>query len=311
MLSSRIIACDGVAVDHATLHNANMNAKSPIRVGSEAHKTLFCQQFIDTHELYDPATLPWPQLDKAQLDRLRAVPFWQEVYHTERRAGAIVAAFTPTVEDPLVREAVALQGQEEARHARLLSVMIDRYGIEATEQPLEKLPANIETAFIDFGFGECMDSFLGFGAFKTARQSEFLPEPMFEIFEVLMHEETRHIVFFINYMAWREVQRGRGAAPLRALTSAWYYARALRRLLGMVRRGQDTNDGRDFAITEASMFLEGFSFRQFVEDCYRENARRMSVFDPDLLQPRLLPAIADKAVAGLRLWERRRKLKPA
>jgi hypothetical protein len=242
---------------------------------------------------------------------LRSVPFWQEVYHTERRAGAIVAAFTPTVQDPIVREAVALEGVEETRHADLIRVMIDRYGLDATEQPMETLPANIETAFIDFGFGECMDSFLGFGAFKTARQSEFLPEAMFEIFDVLMYEETRHIVFFINYMAWREVQRGRGAAPLRALTSAWYYARAARRLLGMVNRGKDTNDGRDFAVTEANLFLEGFSFRQFVEDCYRENARRMSAFDPDLLQPRLLPAIADKAVAGLRLWDRRRKPKAA
>lgn len=288
-----------------------MRSAERIKVGSDAHKELFCRQFIETHELYDPATLPWPELDEAQLGRLRSVPFWQEVYHTERRAGAIVAAFTPTVQDPIVREAVALEGDEETRHANLIRVMIDRYGLDATEQPMEKLPANIETAFIDFGFGECMDSFLGFGAFKTARQSEFLPEAMFEIFDVLMYEETRHIVFFINYMAWREVQRGRGAAPLRALTSAWYYARAARRLLGMVRRGKDTNDGRDFAVTEANMFLEGFSFRQFVEDCYRENARRMSAFDPDLLQPRLLPAIADKAVTGLRLWERRRKPKPA
>jgi hypothetical protein len=123
---------------------------------------------------------------------------------------------------------------------------------------------------------------------------------------VLMHEETRHIVFFINYMAWREVRRGRGLAPLRAMTSTWYYGRALSRLLGMVRRGKDANDGKDFAVTEASMFLEGFSFRQFVETCYRENARRMSAFDPELLQPRMLPAIADMAAAGLRLWERRR-----
>jgi hypothetical protein len=288
-----------------------MRSAERIKVGSDAHKELFCRQFIETHELYDPATLPWPELDEAQLGRLRSVPFWQEVYHTERRAGAIVAAFTPTVQDPIVREAVALEGVEETRHADLIRVMIDRYGLDATEQPMETLPANIETAFIDFGFGECMDSFLGFGAFKTARQSEFLPEAMFEIFDVLMYEETRHIVFFINYMAWREVQRGRGAAPLRALTSAWYYARAARRLLGMVNRGKDTNDGRDFAVTEANLFLEGFSFRQFVEDCYRENARRMSAFDPDLLQPRLLPAIADKAVAGLRLWDRRRKPKAA
>jgi hypothetical protein len=277
-----------------------------IKVGSDAHKETFCRQFIASHELYDPAVLPWPDLNDQQLARLRSVPFWQEVYHTERRAGAIVAAFTPTVRDPLVREAVALQGEEEARHARLLRVMIDRYDLDAAEQPIEELPADLEIAFIDFGFGECMDSFLGFGAFKTARQSEFLPEAMFEIFDVLMHEETRHIVFFINYMAWREVQRGHGAAPLRALASGWYYARAFRRLLGMVRRGRSANGGHDFAITEASMFLEGFSFRRFVEDCYRENARRMSEFDPDLLQPRLLPRIAGMAAAGLRTWERRR-----
>lgn len=276
-----------------------------IKPGSEKHKQLFCRQFIETHEVFDPELLPWPELDEASLKRLREVPFWQEVYHTERRAGAIVDAFTPQVIDPLVQQAVALQGVEESRHAKLIQVMIDRYGLDATEQPLEAFPADLETAFIDFGFGECMDAFLGFGAFKTARQSEFLPEGMFEIFEVLMHEETRHIVFFINYMAWREKRRGHTALT-RALKSARFYGRAARRLVGMVQRGQDTNDGRDFAVTQANMFLEGFSFRQFVEDCYRENARRMSQFDPDLMQPRLLPAIADMAVRGMRLWERSR-----
>jgi hypothetical protein len=87
------------------------------------------------------------------------------------------------------------------------------------------------------------------------------------------------------------------------MKSARFYVRAGRRLFGMVRRGQDTNDGRDFAVTQANMFLDGFSFRQFVEDCYRENARRMSQFEPDLMQPRLLPAIADLALRGLRVWE--------
>lgn len=276
-----------------------------IKAGSEQHKELFCRQFIETHEHYDPETLPWPALDDAALARLRAVPFWQEVYHTERRAGAIVEAFTPQVIDPVVKEAVALQGIEEARHAKLIRVMIDRYGINATEQPIEHLPDDLETAFIDFGFGECLDAFLGFGAFKTARQSEFLPEGMFQIFDVLMHEETRHIVFFINYMAWREKRRGH-IAPTRALKSVWFYARAARRLLGMARRGQAANDGRNFAVTQANLFLDGFSFRRFVEDCYRENARRMSVFDPDLMQPRLLPAVADLALHGLRLWDRAR-----
>src|SRR6201999_2533864 len=60
-----------------------------VEIGSEAHKTLFCQHFKATYQHYDPATLPWPELDEAALQRLRSVPFWQEVLHTERRAGAI------------------------------------------------------------------------------------------------------------------------------------------------------------------------------------------------------------------------------
>ncbi|MCQ8241137.1 hypothetical protein [Rhizosaccharibacter radicis] len=280
-------------------------AAPALRAGSEQHKELFCRQFIDTHQDYDPDTLPWPELSEVELSRLRGVPFWQEVFHTERRAGAIVDAFTPQVTDLVVREAVALQGFEEQRHAKLIRVMIDRYGIDATEQPLEQFPPDLETAFIDFGFGECLDAFLGFGAFKTARESEFLPAAMFDIFDVLMFEETRHIVFFINYMAWREKRRGLGTAR-RAAKSLRFYGRAGRRLLGMVRRGQDANDGKDFAVTQANLFLDGFSFRGFVEDCYRENARRMSVFDPALMQPRLLPAMADLALKGLRVWDRAR-----
>jgi hypothetical protein len=273
-----------------------------IKAGTDAHKALFCKQFMDTYQDYNPETLPWPELSDADLERLRGVPFWQEVYHTERRAGAIVDAFTPHVTDLVVREAIALQGFEERRHADLIRVMIERYGIEATAQPLEAFPDDLETAFIDFGFGECLDAFLGFGAFKSARQSEFLPASLFDIFDTLMFEETRHIVFFINYMAWREKQRGLG--PIRrAIKSTRFYARAGGRLAGMVKRGQEPNDGKDFAVTQANLFLDGFSFRGFVEDCYRENARRMSAFDPELMQPRLLPSMAGLALRGLRAWD--------
>jgi len=280
-----------------------------MKVGSEEHKELFCRLFMESHQRYEPDRLPWPDLDDAALARLRAVPFWQEVLQTELRAGRIVHAFAPILDDRVLREAVALQGFEEARHAELLRVMIRRYGIEVAEQAGDPLPADIETAFIDFGFGECLDSFLGFGAFKIARESQFLPEPMFEIFETLMYEETRHIVFFVNWMAWREARRGRRAAWLRSTTSFWYYLRAFRRLLGTARRGAQVNDGKDFSATQASVFLEGFTFRRFIEDCHAENLRRMASFDPALLQPRFLPALGSAALSGLRLWHLQRRTK--
>lgn len=276
-----------------------------LKIGSLEHRDAFCRHFTETYTEYDPDTLPWPELDEAALARLRAVPFWEEVFYTERRAGAIVAAFTETVEDPVLKKALALQGEEESRHARLIRVMIDKYGLDAPERQLEDISDNIDRRFKDFGFGECLDSFLGFGLFKIAYQSEFLPKEMLKIFETLMYEETRHIVFFVNWMAYTEARRGWMARTLLPLTSFHYYMRALRRMAGLAKRGKDLNDGKNFAATQVSMFLDGFNFRQFLEDCYAENGRRMGAFEPELLRPSFMPQLADVALKALRLWHAR------
>jgi hypothetical protein len=272
-----------------------------MKIGSEEHKQQFCNAFIASHRRFDPESLAWPDLDPAALERLRSIPFWQEVLYTERRAGAIVAAYGQTISDPLVREAVMLQGFEEARHAELLRLMIGRYGVTVEERLPDAPRGNLRRAFADFGYGECLDAFLGFGVFKIARRAGFLPEAMFEIFETLIHEETRHIVFFINWMAWQQVVTGRGASLLRNLTAANYYSRAIGRLVATVWRGRGANDGKDFSATQASVFLDGFTFRSFVEECCAEHARRMAEFDRELLQPRFLPKLATIALVALPL----------
>jgi hypothetical protein len=136
--------------------------------------------------------------------------------------------------------------------------------------------------------------------FKIARRSSFLPEPLFEIFDMLMREETRHIVFFVNWMAWQEVASGCSARWLRGLIAAYYYCRAIGRLLGTVRRGRQAHDGKDFSATQASVFLEGFTFRGLIQECCAEHERRMREFHPDLLQPRFLPRLAGIALSTLR-----------
>jgi hypothetical protein len=68
---------------------------------------------------------------------------------------------------------------------------------------------------------------------------------------------------------------------------------------GVARRGAEKNDGREFTATQASVFLDGFTFRRFLEDCYGENRRRMAVFDEDMLKPSFLPQLAETALAAL------------
>jgi hypothetical protein len=267
-----------------------------VRLGSDAHKVLFCRSLVDTHRAWEPERLPWPRLDDDALARLRALPFWGEALGTEQETADKITAYAATVADPVLREAIALQGFEEERHARLLAVLMDRYAIRALPRSLAGLPVDRRQAFVDAGYGECVDSFFAFGLFEVARQSRFFPEPLLRVIEPIVEEEARHIVFFANWEAFQQISRQRHARIVRGVRAVRYYVRAARRRLGAVRSA----GGEGFTAAGASAVVGGLSAPVFLQICLRENARRLAAFDPRLLRPRLVPALARMALRGLR-----------
>jgi hypothetical protein len=275
------------------------NEEVNMRLGTEDHKELFCQNFIATHRHYDPHQLPWPQLSDDQLSLLRGIPFWGEALRVETNAGAMVAAFAETVSDPSLRAAIDLQGREEARHALLLEVMMERYGI-AVQRPEVQLPERLEAAFIDLRHEECLDSFFAFGFFEVARRAQIFPETMFTIFESILDEEARHIVFFVNWLTYIHIQRGQGAPLLRSARSLYYYAKALQRLVGSLQMGN--NNGPGFTANGAAMLGLDLTPEIFVTTCLQQNERRVGTLDRQLLRPHLMPAIFSGAQRTLALF---------
>ncbi len=277
-----------------------------MRIGSDAHKELFCHTFLQVHVKYEPEDLPWPDLSGEELERLRAIPFWTEAITTEREAGLLVRACAEASDDPLVREAIALQGYEEARHGRILQHMIDRYGLVVEERPEPTVPADPVGAFVDFGYGECLDSFGAFGVYALAREVEYLPAPILSIFENVVQEEANHIVFFVNWVAWLEARRGRPAA-WRDVKAVWHYAKRVVAHARMALRADRTSN-RSFTATGGAAFVSNLTPTLFLETCLRENEHRLARFDPDLLRPTLMPALARAGLLLLRLlppWRRR------
>lgn len=281
------------------------NGNKLVEIGSELHKELFCKSFLESYQEYNPQLLPWPQLDNDALTLLRGIPFWQEALTVEVRAGAMVTAFAETVTDPLIQSVIALQGQEESRHARLLEAMMQHYDIKVAA-PTPKMPKHLSTGFIDLGHEECLDSFFAFGLFELARQAQVFPEAMFTIFESILDEEARHIVFFANWMTYMQIHHGQKIKFLRAPQSLWYYGRALNRLIGSIGKG--TVDGPGFTVSGASAFPLELTPELFLATCIRENERRMQKFDARLLHPQLMPAIANVALNTLKLWPRKKSV---
>lgn len=270
-----------------------------MKIGTEAHKELFCREFLTAHRPYEAEDFAWPDFDEVSLARLRGIPFWQEALANETDAGAMIARLADTVTDPLLREAIALQGFEEARHGRILRHLLRRYDIPTAEPVPEEIPSDVEGAFLRFGYSECLDSFGAYGLFELARQSGYFPESLFAVFDQIMNEEAQHTVFFVNWAAYLHASRGHGGLPFRAWASAKGYGAAIGRLVELARSGEDTQEG--FTTTAASSFLDDLTPARFVATCIAENRRRMAGISPELLQPRLLPFLARIGLPVLRL----------
>ncbi len=265
-----------------------------MQIGSEEHKRLFCESFVGTHVAFDPEKLPWPELDATSLARLRAIPVWTMALEAEVNAGKMLSGFAATEPDPLVRQALGLQGYEEDRHGRLLSFMIARYGLNVRPGAAVEMPTR--QAFLDFGYNECVDSFAGFGIFKLACDARILPETLTSLFERVLLEEARHIVFFINWLAYDRCRRGYGAPLAQAVPALLGYGGAILRRVkgGAAMNGEGGGDGD---LDLFSDVMRDLSLEKFLRTAIDENDRYMKDFDARLLRPRVIPALARVALA--------------
>ncbi len=269
---------------------------SPLVIGSPEHKELLCRFFIDSHDPYKPAELPWPQLDEDARQRLAMLPIWEEAVRTEADTALAVTTMGEAEGDPLLAEAIALQGYEESRHAQLLKLLTQKYRIQVPDFPPMR-PAQPDWAFMRIGYGECFDSFFAFGLFAMARDSGFFPPSLVELFEPVMQEEGRHIIFHVNWVAYNQARLPYAARP------AYVFRRGLAIWLQMVSRfktalrmqGSVEDRPQDNFTMNAHQQFGDISPRGFVELCLAENERRLAPYDERLLRPAFVPQVA-KAV---------------
>jgi hypothetical protein len=263
-----------------------------VALGSEAHLRLMCRTLLDTHDPYRPALIQWPTLDEATRGKIVSLPIWDIAVATEGRAGMNVRTFGEGIANPLLKAAVDMNAFEESRHKVVLADMVQAYGIELAPEPEYKRPRDPEFAFLRTGYSECIDSFFGFGLFKIAKDSGFFPPALVDTFEPVMREEGRHILFFVNWVAWWRRNMPWWRRPLfEAKVVAVWIALILERIdmakgMGENTKGQENN----FTLNGSKELGVEVSFPVLARICLAENDRRLAPYDKRLIRPRLVPA---------------------
>ncbi|MBV9991662.1 MAG: ferritin-like domain-containing protein [Alphaproteobacteria bacterium] len=269
--------------------SAPLPAPGPIRTGSEAHKILFCRTLLDTFDPYKPAVIDWPKLDRQAQDRITSLPIWDIAVQTENRAGLNVCTYAEEIADPLLRKAVALNGFEEKRHRHVLSNLVEAYGIKLAPEPVYDRPRDPEWAFMVTGYSECIDSFFAFGLFETAKRSGFFPAELVDTFEPVVHEEGRHILFFVNWVAWWRRNMPWWRRPWFELKVLGVWAFLVWERIGIAKDVGNGQQDNNFTVNGAEQLGKDINVRGLMDICLAENDRRLGIYDRRLKRPRFVP----------------------
>lgn len=263
----------------------------PIRLGSREHMIAFCRMLLDTFNPYKPAVIDWPKLDADVRDRLVKLPIWDIAVQTEGRARLNVATYGARVDDPLLKKAIELNAFEEGRHKHVLSNLVQAYGIALAPEPPYVAPRDPEWAFMVTGYSECIDSFFAFGLFEAAKRSGFFPEALVETFEPVIQEEGRHIIFFVNWVAWHRRTMPIWRRPYFELKVLCVWVFLIWERIGIARDVGNGTQDNNFTVTGAKQVGTDIEAVELLDICLAENDRRMAPYDPRLPRPNIVPKL--------------------
>jgi hypothetical protein len=117
-----------------------------------------------------------------------------------------------------------------------------------------------------------------------------------QVFDGVMNEEARHILFFSNWAAHR-------GHKLPLVQKPWFLFRRIGgvalQALGRVKTAlqlRDTDAGDDFTMQVPDEIGADVTLVGLAQTCIRENSRRLAPYDSRLLRPKIVPTLVGLAL---------------
>jgi hypothetical protein len=129
-----------------------------------------------------------------------------------------------------------------------------------------------------------------------AKTSRFFPPELVETFEPVMQEEARHILFFVNWVAWhrRNLSWWRRPWFWVKVVAVWIFL--IYERIGLARgvgnKAEETSQDNNFTLTGSKAVADvDLSPAALIDICLIENERRLRGYDGRLLRPTVMPRL--------------------
>jgi hypothetical protein len=116
-----------------------------------------------------------------------------------------------------------------------------------------------------------------------------------------MQEECRHILFFVNWVAWHRRNLPWWRRPVFAarVAAVWAYL-----VWERIQTARDVGGGNNFTLAAQDAVAIDLSPLQLFELCLAENDRRLAGYDTRLVRPTLVPRLVRLACRITRFCRR-------
>jgi hypothetical protein len=132
-----------------------------------------------------------------------------------------------------------------------------------------------------------------------AKESGYFPAELVDVFEPIVQEEARHILFFINWVAWNAANKPllpRILFRIKCMAALGLMALGRMSLAGAADGGKSKDN---FVVAGGEALTTGLSPRRLIEIALEENDRRMLLYDARLPRPGIMPFLAKIALKFL------------
>ena len=127
--------------------------------------------------------------------------------------------------------------------------------------------------------------------FRSAEDTGFFPPELIDTFEPVMREEGRHILFFVNWVAWwrRNMPIWRRPWFELKVLAVWMFLIWERidmaKGMGNSTKAQENN----FTLNGSKELGVEVTFSELATICLAENDRRLAPYDQRLIRPKFVP----------------------